>query len=74
VPLPGVMLCLRVYLFVVGFLIEHVIDRARPVGLVHDAVVRASQGGPGSLWPRGYFDGTGLYYLAVAVLALACGW
>ncbi|HUS26394.1 MAG TPA: phosphatase PAP2 family protein [Nevskiaceae bacterium] len=34
------------------FITEHVVDRARPAGLFHDAVIRAHQDGPG--FPSGH--------------------
>lgn len=46
------------YVFV--FIIEHIVNRARPAGLTGDAVLRAAQGGPG--FPSGH----------VAVLTALC--
>ncbi|HSX17489.1 MAG TPA: phosphatase PAP2 family protein [Patescibacteria group bacterium] len=46
--------------YVFTFVIEHIINRARPAGLTHDVVLRASQGGAG--FPSGH----------VATLAALC--
>ncbi|HEV7454575.1 MAG TPA: phosphatase PAP2 family protein [Candidatus Saccharimonadales bacterium] len=46
--------------YVFTFIVEHIIDRARPAGLTHDVVLRASQGGAG--FPSGH----------VATLAALC--
>jgi membrane-associated phospholipid phosphatase len=46
--------------YVLAFVVEHIIDRARPEGLTHDLVLRAAQGGAG--FPSGH----------VATLAALC--
>ncbi|MET0779384.1 MAG: phosphatase PAP2 family protein [Candidatus Saccharimonadales bacterium] len=38
--------------YVFTFIMEHIIDRARPEGLTHDVILRASQGGAG--FPSGH--------------------
>jgi membrane-associated phospholipid phosphatase len=38
--------------YVLSAVVEHVVNRPRPVGLTHDVVLRASQGGPG--FPSGH--------------------
>lgn len=38
--------------FATAFIIEHLIDRARPVGLTHDVILRANQDGAG--FPSGH--------------------